>query len=85
MDILSSDKPDIVSDSDVDTVNEDETNLKSMMKNSKNSNVKAEEKINTSMKALYDENSLNEMKTYLECNEEKEVKSIYDLPSKFIC
>jgi len=74
-----------VSDSDVDTVNEDETNLKSMMKNSKNSNVKAEEKINTSRKALYDENSLNEMKTYLECNEEKEVKSIYDLPSKFIC
>lgn len=30
--------------------------------------------------ALYDENSLNDMKTYLEAKEENEINSIYDLP-----
>jgi hypothetical protein len=72
---LTNANPEIPSDSDVETVNEDETNLKSIMKNSN----KEESKINN-RSALYDEESSNETKAYLEGKDNKEIKSIHDLP-----
>jgi hypothetical protein len=76
---ITNEKPDIASDSDIETVsNVEEKDLKDMMKGNNKTGIK--ERSEPSRSTLFDGDNLNDMKTYLETDENKEVQNIQEVP-----
>jgi hypothetical protein len=69
--VIANSKPEIESDSEVETVDKEERELKNMMKG---------EDDDESRSGVFDEGGVGDMKTYLEGNEDKEIQSVHDLP-----
>ena len=84
MNILSGNKPDIPSDSEYEPPTKEERALQNLPWNNTDTKSKEEDADSTSRNALYDENSLNEMKNYLETDHENSISNIYDIPGKYI-
>lgn len=79
LDNITSENPEIPSDSDIETVsNVEEKDLKNMMKGNKETGIK--EKSEPSRSALFDGDNLNDMKTYLETDEDRDVQNIQEVP-----